>query len=309
MKPLLEQLKKQSLVDFISRKYGYNFRGHSKEKQLFTGDESHSCFVNTEEQTFHWFARGKGGSVVDFVMVQESVGLKEAIAIVVEFYEGVSIVKVPTKKVKAIEKTKVTPLLPGVVKATVEKLSTEGILYWEQRGIPYSVLQYASVGQIYRYNRDYFTFPVYSKDGDAVFFKMRMCPWSRVGDEPKGASFPAGNKPTLYGRQFITSTTKDIVICEGESDVLMCLKFDTVAISGTNGCGVWKDEWTKEIASYGSIKKVTLAYDRDEAGIEGEKKVAQSFAKYAKGISVEYYTWPEGYKGDLSDLLCNFSIV
>lgn len=309
MKNSLEQLKKQPLADFVTRKYGYNMRGRGKELQLYSGDESHSCFVNTEEQTFHWFAKGKGGSVVDFVMLQESVGLKEAISIVVEFYEGTIVEVRPTKRKVRVEKPKVEPLNPEVVQGTLSRLSPEGILYWENRGIPYSVLQYASVGQIYRYNRDYFTFPVYSVEGYPLFFKMRMCPWSRVGDEPKGASFPVGNEPTLYGRQFITSTTEEIVICEGESDVLMCLKFGAVALSGTNGCGVWKDEWTKEIASYKSIKKVVLAYDRDEAGIEGEKKVAKSFAKYAPDITVEYYTWPDAHHGDLSDLLCHFSIV
>ena len=298
----LDTLKQQPLVDFISRKYGYTFKGSGKEVQLYD-TELHSCFVNTDKQTFHWFAKGKGGSVVDFVCLVENVDTRAAIEIVKEFYEGVE-VSIPRRKtIVEGKKTVGTHVDANVVRGTIARLSVEGKEYWWNRGISEATLEYASVGQIFRYNREWFTFPVYSKDGEVEFLKLRMCPWSRVGDEPKGASFPSGNSPTLYGRQFLQSDTEEIVLCEGESDVLMCLQHDSVALSGTNGCGVWKHEWSKEIASYTSIKRIILAYDRDEAGIAGEEKVIESLSQHAPAIELVRYPWPAGFTGDLSDFL------
>ena len=294
-----KHMKSYPLEEFISRKYGYEFVGQGDELQLSSGGETHSCFVNRKKNTFKWFARSVGGTIIDFVMAEEEVGIKGAMDIISDFMKGMD-KGMPIRKMTEVEKKEVRRIDSKMITGTISKLSDRGVNYWAERGIPASVLEQASVGQIYRYGKDYFTFPVYDFKLRPVFFKMRLCPWE---EGEKGASFPSGHNATIYGRQFIRSTDSDFVIAEGESDVLSCLLHDSAAISSTGGAGTWKDEWSKEINTWENIKKITLAYDQDEAGEKGQEVVMKSLKKHASRIELEEYMWPPDHKGDLCDLL------
>jgi len=300
----LKRIKEYPLEELISQLYGYEFRrSGGGEIQMYTGNESHSCFVNTEMNTFKWFSKDVGGTIIDFIMEQEGVSVKGAIEVAVDALDEISVDRRLKPRVKRGEsKKKKAPqrIEKSMIKGTVGKLGEKGRGYWNKRGIDNETLDYALVGQIYRYGKDYFTFPVYDFKLRPVFFKMRICPWSQ-GE--KAASFPAGHGATMYGRQFVRGGDSELVIAEGESDVLACLMHDMPAISSTGGAGTWKNEWSKEINTWEQIKKVTVAYDLDEAGQKGQLKVMQSLAKYAPRLIVESYEWPEDYEGDLCELL------
>jgi putative DNA primase/helicase len=74
----------------------------------------------------------------------------------------------------------------------------------------------------------------------------------------------------------------DLVLCEGESDMLCLLSHGINAITNTAGAGTFKPEWAAQLAG----KAVTILYDNDTAGREGTQRVVQYLSKTAKSLVI-----------------------
>jgi hypothetical protein len=80
-----------------------------------------------------------------------------------------------------------------------------------------------------------------------------------------------------------------VIVCEGEWDTMIMQGMinnlgpagKMYSVVGAPGAGIFKDHWV----SYFRDKEVYLAYDHDEAGYRGVKKVSEKLARVAKSIS------------------------
>ena len=74
-----EGIKRLSMVELLSRHYGMEFRkvgGHYVSLSPFTAEKKPS-FIVRQHKDGHWlfkdFSSGKGGSIIDFVLLKEGV--------------------------------------------------------------------------------------------------------------------------------------------------------------------------------------------------------------------------------------------
>ena len=120
----------------------------------------------------------------------------------------------------------------------------------------------------------------------------------------------ADNKIISWGKGFGKSKlfpapstwSNTVLVCEGEKDTLCALSHGMSACTQTAGCNSWDDKFTR----FFDGKDVIIAYDADEKGIAGAKKVAGKLAKVAKSVRV--IIWPsdimpvvEDHGQDLTD--------
>ena len=85
------------------------------------------------------------------------------------------------------------------------------------------------------------------------------------------------------------------VLCEGEMDAMSCWNVGIKACA-VPGANVWQEAWA---LMFRNCDEVILAFDADEAGATGRRKVRRSLERY--GIDVRYAEVPEGH--DINDLM------
>lgn len=85
----------------------------------------------------------------------------------------------------------------------------------------------------------------------------------------------------LYCAELIQNV-EDVLVCEGELDCLLLRQNGFDAVTGSNGAGTWKDEWTTLLRD----KTVTVVYDSDESGRKGALKVARALRGTAREVRV-----------------------
>jgi putative DNA primase/helicase len=95
-----------------------------------------------------------------------------------------------------------------------------------------------------------------------------------------------GAKAVIYPPDIIKDSLPYIIVTEGEFKALLLNQSGFPAVSNTSGAGTWKQQWNSLFK--GLI--VILAYDNDEAGKKGAKKVASNLKGMAQ--SVKRIQWP-----------------
>lgn len=114
-------------------------------------------------------------------------------------------------------------------------------------------------------------FPVYNQDGKLLYNKYRK--WSEGGI----MMMPPRKKIALYGANLITDKTENIVIVEGESDMLAFNSYllakdllgKYVAVTSTNGVMSFKYDWFDDRYNYFCV------FDNDVPGHTGMKRIWQ----------------------------------
>lgn len=310
----LERLKQYPIADVVT-KLGYTLKGNS----VVMDGEVSSITVDKQKNLFYRFSRGEGGSVVDLVMMLCHVDFKGALDILAEM-EGASLVdsgRLPRSKttVNKMIKEKRGFIPPCNIDKEFffdcrRRMTKEGAEYWYKRGISEDILEELTVGMLHRFDKDWYTFPVVNVLNGANFFKLRLCPWE--SGVQKARTNPIGHKATIWPQQYLSDHVKKLFLCEGEADVMAAMSVadeHEYAMCCTHGAGCWDDEFTQLIYKQcPNLESIVLCYDRDEAGMAGEEKVKENLQMYCReGISIGYYPWPWGFKGDLNDLLLSQS--
>lgn len=106
--------------------------------------------------------------------------------------------------------------------------------------------------------------PIHDIDGSIIFSKYRRSPFTSEGSK---YTYDTGAKMHLYG-WWQARHHDTILVCEGELDALTAWSNNIPAVSGTGGCGSWKDEWSELLKD----KNVLLCYDNDEPGCKAVAK-------------------------------------
>lgn len=134
----------------------------------------------------------------------------------------------------------------------------EYIRKWlNNRGISNEIIEKAEVD----YDGNRIVFPVIDTDGNCQFRKFRRDPRNKNGAK---YMYESGASATLYNA-FLNKASKEITICEGETDTLSLQSNGFPAVSSTGGAGTFKEEW----AYFFRDKDTYILYDYDEAGIKG----------------------------------------
>lgn len=135
--------------------------------------------------------------------------------------------------------------------------------------------------------------PIYNKEGVCIFSKFRKAPWD-TSSAPK-YQYEVGASVALYGIDHMTS---NIIICEGELEVLAWITAGYNACSSTGGALSFQQEWTPLFEG----KNITIMFDNDETGIKGAVKTGLMLQKFT-------YRWvPPAFGKDIGDVLGTYGV-
>lgn len=192
-----------------------------------------------------------------------------------------------------------------LVEDCVNNLSPEFRKYLNARGVSNEVIADRKIGQGNFFYTECITFPV-TLDGEIEpsFLYLRKDPNNNNRKLPKNLFFPNKvtneRRSTLYGEY--ADENEDLVICEGLMDCLSLLSLGYKTVTSLTGCSTFREEWLDDRLL--KAKRIYVAYDLDEAGENGAKKVL-NLLKQAGHKEIYKVTLPElvGNKGDVNDYL------
>lgn len=135
--------------------------------------------------------------------------------------------------------------------------------YLNSRGLDDTILDHNKI----TWDGERIVIPIFNADGLWLYNKYRRDP-ART-DGPK-YSYDKGGQSALYGIDKITNATQ-IILAEGELEVLILETNGFVAVSSTGGAGTFKQEWIDLLLG----KDLFICFDNDEAGRKGMERVTK----------------------------------
>jgi len=126
--------------------------------------------------------------------------------------------------------------------------------------------------------------PIKDAEGEDLFVKSRNLNYIKDGEEPKYKN-STGSTATLFNLHAVKES-KNIVLAEGEADTIKLMQEGFSAVSSTGGAGTFPPHFIEALKD----KKIWIAYDNDEAGKKGIKKVLELLP------DAKIITLPEGSK-------------
>ncbi len=185
-------------------------------------------------------------------------------------------------------------------------LPTSVRAYLNDRGISNEAIDQYHIGWGKFYGKHWITIPIPHKDAEKGYsmLKLRRDPECLDEKVPKMMVWPKGATHELFSWKTLKEESK-VILCEGELDCLTLLSKGVAAITGTGGCGTFKEEWIKEFAH---LEAVTICYDNDDSGKIGAASVIESL-KAIDSLKLFQISLPkemgEGMK-DVTDYLTRF---
>jgi 5S rRNA maturation endonuclease (ribonuclease M5) len=139
-----------------------------------------------------------------------------------------------------------------------------------------------------------YTIPVREADGTLVNVRRYKL---GASSGQKMLNLPGHGAAHIY-RADILAENETVVITEGEMDCILLNQEGIPAVTHTAGAATFRSQWAKDFRG----KNVFVAYDADDAGRKGAKKVESLLAAFA--ASVHLIDMPETTKGaDVTDYL------
>jgi len=159
----------------------------------------------------------------------------------------------------------------------------------EERGLTDEVLKKYQIG--WDMKRQRISIPVRDEYGKVVNIRYYQRESKKNKDKmlnhvSDGGKYRYGSPIRLYGAdELYTYKGKQVLITEGEWDRLMLVQEGYMAVSGTGGCGAFKQEWIP----FFKDKEVIIIYDCDKEGQEAVNRIVlkalkRSGAKKIKNI-------------------------
>jgi len=194
------------------------------------------------------------------------------------------------------EKKPITPIPDSVVENLAENMRPQTYQWLsEHRVISKECARKYEIGLWEKNGQKRFAFPVRGNQERILNIRLWLPPVGLYADSEKRKtagkviSWPDHVKGRGQARLYPVDQLKasSVVLCEGETDALALISCGIPAITATGGAGTWMDDWSSLFKN----KIVTIAYDNDEAGRNGSKKVAASLIK--AGARVKTLVWPK----------------
>jgi hypothetical protein len=143
-----------------------------------------------------------------------------------------------------------------------------------------------------------YTIPVRGEDGELL--NIRRYQTRPAAGRRKIRGVEGHNVPRLYPIEVLRIENHDeIIICEGELDALITNQFGFPCVTRTGSAKVWRPEWNEVFKN----KTVYLCHDCDDAGQDGNRRVARSLRRTAAEVRIVRLPYPitEKHGKDLTD--------
>jgi hypothetical protein len=258
---------------------------HWKGLCLFHKESEPSLSIRQRDGWAHCFGCGFSGSLFDFEMKRTGAGFLEVLHGLAQEW-GVEDGAARGRGGAAVDQSYVARCQEALQRYA------EGLAYLrEQRGFSDETIARYQLGWDTHSRR--FTLPMQNAEGQLVGVKLyrpgverAKWIWTKEGEKPP--LFPWPRQDEAEGTLF-----------EGEFDVILARQNGRTAWTGTRGATTFDAESPRVFSG----KRVTVLYDRDEAGRAGASKAARLLA--AAGCEVRIASWPEGDDDgyDLTDFL------
>ena len=139
-----------------------------------------------------------------------------------------------------------------------------------------------------------YTIPVRDAEGDLVNvrrYQMGAAPTNKM------LNLPGHGSAALFRPDILRDNDK-IVITEGETDCILLNQTGIPAVTHTAGAATFRTAWAGQFVG----KDVWIAYDADDAGAKGAKKVQNILADFARNVFI--ISMPKTTKGaDVTDYI------
>lgn len=270
----------------------------------FHNDKTPSANINMESGLWNCHTCDKGGSPIDFLM-DKGLDFKAALAEVGRL-AGLG---QPTDRGRQTNGAAghPSPAAPPPSTVTKGKLTEANVKAWsdaalrnldlmrwfhEKRGYSPETVAAYQLG----WDGSRVTIPV--RDGDGHLVNVRRYLRDATGEQGKMLSLMSGGGPDVTTRLFPGDTLPDdVLLVEGEWDAMLARQQGFPGtFTVTSGAGIWNPSLTPLFTG----RRVTIAYDNDEAGMKGTVKVARILS--SAGVSVNVVRIPNlPPKGDVTD--------
>jgi hypothetical protein len=178
-------------------------------------------------------------------------------------------------------------------------LENQAMLQWleERKGITLRTVQEWGIG----INHDgHYTIPISDIEGELVnvrYYNPHPTDDYRKIMSERGYGSPA----RLYPIQIIENDPENIIICEGEWDVLLANQNGYAAVTRTGAADVWDPAW----GDYFVGRNVYLIHDMDRKGQSANIKIEKLLRNVAKRTRIVKLPYPitDKHGKDLSDFL------
>jgi 5S rRNA maturation endonuclease (ribonuclease M5) len=239
----------------------------------FHREKSPSFHVNPEYNTFHCFGCNCGGSVIDFVMMQDRISVGEAMQLLAGENSKPYQAKPAARNESQFDPfADLAPETKVSLNATSEPAKASSIVA---------------------------TYDYVDENGKLIYQAVRMDPKDFRQRRPDGNGGWIWNlkniQRVIYKLPKVLKAST-VWIVEGEKDVENLITLGLTATTNVGGAGKWSDAYSMLLKG----KQVVVCPDNDEAGEKHREMVMNSVGEYAK--SVRLVKIPEQYK-DVSDLI------
>ncbi len=150
---------------------------------------------------------------------------------------------------------------------------------------------------------EWFSFPIFDEHGECKFKKLKKPPTGPTLQD-KGMVYPSGRKAMLYPLQLFDEAAEDILIGEGEPDIVAARSIGLHAFCGTAGAKTFDREWLS-LLKRGKVRRCYLCMDHDETGRAATVMLIELLLECCPEWEISIVAGPQGFpeKGDLTDFL------
>ena len=251
----------------------------------FHEDKTASLQVYPKTNTYHCFACGKTGDVIQFIEDYEKCTKHEAI---LKAKELIGITQ-PPKEIKPLQNMQETfsKLQQSLLRSQKAKD------YLQSRNIKLTANEIGyNTGNGYNKMKYCAIFPLRDKKNEIASFYGRS-----IIDNTNSKHYYSANRKGLYPNYPNPSTIK-LILTEAIIDTATLLQipeitkeFTILSLYGTNGL---TEEHKRVIAELNQLNEIILFFDGDQSGREAIKKHAETLQQLKPGIEISYVQTPDG---------------
>jgi hypothetical protein len=236
------------------------------------GDLHPSAACNIDKRKYVCYSLGWGGDLLHFIQLMEGKATpQEALPFAANFLSEavLPVQQFQTELDRYFDTPAATEHLATYDESVLAPWS-EGHPYWNQRGITYAAMEMLRLG--YDPTTRRLVFPHFHQ-GQLVGWQKRAIPGESVSPEPKYLSSPGMPKSqTLYNLD-MARTHPRVLVVESPMSVAKAVSLDIPNVLATFGAKVSLAQISL-LASVG-FEMIYIWFDRDAAGIAGERKLVQ----------------------------------
>lgn len=249
-------------------------------------DRKRSAVINFEENVWYCNTEGIGGSITD--LMEHSDEWVEAPA------NGTSNSGGRRAIVKKAESLPSDAMIEGWKRALQsDEIALEDLK--SARGLWTKTADYFEIG--WDRSAAAYTIPVRDKDGKLI--NVRRYQLRPPQGRRKIWGITGHNGAELYPFSAIKKVDKEIIVCEGEFDAIICNQYNFRAVTRTSSARSWKADWNAIFK--GLI--VYVCHDCDSPGQSANRKVARQLARVAAEVRIVRLPYPitEDHGRDITD--------